>query len=859
MTATERRYAGSRDEIISMEDLDVYGGTFEQMTFKGAMEEDPPILSDYKIITMLVSKEEVAELIKNNVFLKPTRGKWNKDIEAESLASLIALRKAMKKHRMKHAVSFHSNIARAKAFKDNQDIFTKSSKGYGKLDTFHVSGKTPTSQRSRVLENFESSKKALVTNARCLTEGVDVPNIDCVLFADPRRSTIDIVQAVGRALRKAEGKKFGYVIVPILAENTSGKMLEGEAFDTILMTLRALGSNDERIIEYFKAVADGKRTPRGPFGYEIDETIAKKIDVKEFAKEIELKVWSRLAKLSWRPFEEARDFARKLNFTSHKQWGSFITGKMDSSIYGFPPEDLPYGPDSIYSRSGDWAGWEDFLGTTVWSFGKARKFARTLGINSKKDYTSYCLGELEGYDPKPYNLPRNANTVYNDEGWKGWPDFLDYKPTRRERLIEGHYTTFHKARAFVRKLNLKGKADWEKYTKGEFPHLPELPKNIPTGVSGYYKGKGWKSWGDFLGTGTLQTQQRKYMPFREGRKFARSLKLNSGEEWEKYMNGEYPDLPQPPKAFPSGLRNHYINKGWEGWGDWLGTGFIAPHLREYKSYKQARKFAKSLNLKTNKEWQKFCNGEMPEKGSLPNDIPKAVDHKYKDDGFTWGDFLGTGSISSSKRKMRSFREARKFVRKLNLSSQKEWILYRKGDLPRKGKLPLDIPTNPNTVYINEWVSTADWLGTIDQSNFREFLPFNQARKFARRLGLKSTTEWQKFCNGELPEKGSLPNNIPKNPRGKYRNEGWVSMGDWLGTGFVASHLKKYRSFKEARKFARSLNLKTSSEWKMFCNGELPEKSSLPDDIPKKVTNTYKDKGWDGWPDFIGHEARGKKK
>ena len=60
-------------------------------------------------------------------------------------------------------------------------------------------------------------------------------------------------------------------------------------------------------------------------------------------------------------------------------------------------------------------------------------------------------------------------------------------------------------------------------------------------------------------------------------------------------------------------------------------------------------------MKTNKEWTKFCNGEIPEKGTLPNDIPKAPGSKYKGDGFTWGDFLGTSSISSSKRNWRPLR------------------------------------------------------------------------------------------------------------------------------------------------------------------------------------------------------------
>ena len=201
MTATERRYAGQSDTVLSMDNPAIYGETFHLLSFKRALEYDPPILSDYKIISIAVSRDEVAELIRKNVFVKPDKGRWNKEIEADMLASLIALRKAMAKHPIRHAVSFHSSIQRAELFKTHNDAFTRAFPKYGGLETFHVSGKTPTGTRARIIGEFAQTQRALITNARCLTEGVDVPGIDCVLFADPRRSAVDIVQAVGRALR----------------------------------------------------------------------------------------------------------------------------------------------------------------------------------------------------------------------------------------------------------------------------------------------------------------------------------------------------------------------------------------------------------------------------------------------------------------------------------------------------------------------------------------------------------------------------------------------------------------------------------------------------------------------------------
>ena len=92
---------------------------------------------------------------------------------------------------------------------------------YKPIETYHVSGKLPTTKRNDIVQEFAKSDRALITNSRCLTEGVDVPNIDCIVFADPRKSKVDIVQALGRALRKKPGKDWGYVVLPVIYDQTS--------------------------------------------------------------------------------------------------------------------------------------------------------------------------------------------------------------------------------------------------------------------------------------------------------------------------------------------------------------------------------------------------------------------------------------------------------------------------------------------------------------------------------------------------------------------------------------------------------------------------------------------------------------
>jgi len=122
MTATERVYRGKSDQIVSMNDYKIFGDTFQQLSFKKALESNPPILSDYKIVTIAVTKKEIQHLIENNLYVRPDRGLWNDEVEAEMLASAVALRKAIQKYPIKHTVSFHKSIARAKAFQETHNI-----------------------------------------------------------------------------------------------------------------------------------------------------------------------------------------------------------------------------------------------------------------------------------------------------------------------------------------------------------------------------------------------------------------------------------------------------------------------------------------------------------------------------------------------------------------------------------------------------------------------------------------------------------------------------------------------------------------------------------------------------------------
>jgi predicted helicase len=293
MTATERQFKGDSIDILSMDDEDVYGPTIDYLSFKNALEQTPPILCDYKIVTTLVTKAEIKELINSNKFIKSDGKAWSLEADASTFAALITLKKLIKERNIKHVVSFHSSIARSKDFMEMTINAAAHDSKYAALSAFHVSGKDTAGKRSAVLERFVSVSPSLITNARCLTEGVDIPTIDAVLFADPKQSKIDIVQAAGRAMRKYDGKEFGYIIVPIVIDENTDEQL-GNAFSQVINVISALGMSDERIVDEFKAVILGKNRGGNIAEFSVTDTHAE-IEFRQLLSDIDILIWDRLS------------------------------------------------------------------------------------------------------------------------------------------------------------------------------------------------------------------------------------------------------------------------------------------------------------------------------------------------------------------------------------------------------------------------------------------------------------------------------------------------------------------------------------------------------------------------------------
>ena len=305
LTATPRHYKLSKRDkdgdfqVVSMSDQAVYGKVSYRLPFSAAVAAG--IIVPYKVIISLsLNKEVDAELLKRG----STRVRRN-EIQAKWVANQIALKRAIEKTGASKIITFHSRVSLAEDFAgDDARGFKEHVKGF---DVFHVNGGQNAADRKALLEDFKASPRGLITNARCLTEGVDVPAVDMVAFVDPRKSKIDIAQAAGRAMRqsKATNKKLGYIVVPLFIEQKKGeteaKAFTRAGFDEVAEVLGAMLESDDDLVDTIEKMqeARGRGDKFNPRQLrEKIEVIGPAINLERLTQSIDVEILERLG-LSW--------------------------------------------------------------------------------------------------------------------------------------------------------------------------------------------------------------------------------------------------------------------------------------------------------------------------------------------------------------------------------------------------------------------------------------------------------------------------------------------------------------------------------------------------------------------------------
>ena len=280
-TATPRLYtegvkgrAIDRDlEIYSMDDEKIYGPEFYRMSFSEAVEGD--YLTDYKVIILTLKSDQVSEALSDLLAYEKDSGlKLDDAVKLLGCWDALADPQGVLSDRnvtgdqhnpLLRAITFTNTIKSSKMVKTHWPKVVEAARertdsAVGAdllpLEVRHVDGTQNSLDRQEKLGWLQTEGPVsarvcrVLSNARCLTEGVDVPALDAVLFLAPRKSQVDVVQAVGRVMRKAAGKEMGYIILPVVIspdEDPEQALNNNKVFEVVWEVLRALRSHDDRL------------------------------------------------------------------------------------------------------------------------------------------------------------------------------------------------------------------------------------------------------------------------------------------------------------------------------------------------------------------------------------------------------------------------------------------------------------------------------------------------------------------------------------------------------------------------------------------------------------------------------------
>jgi predicted helicase len=291
MTATPRLYsddikskAAQADAVLcSMDDVNLYGKEIYRIGFGEAVERD--LLTDYKVLILTLNDKDVPPAVQRMVADKETE--INTDDASKIIGTINALSKQflgdygvtkeVDPDPMRRAVAFCQNIAVSKKITATYNTATEAYLGSLPADkkeqmvsvaSKHIDGTMSAPQRDELLGWLKAettdNECRILTNVRCLSEGVDVPSLDAVLFLSARNSQVDVVQSVGRVMRKAPGKKYGYIIIPVVvpADVEADKALDdNERYKVVWTVLNALRAHDDRFNATVNKIELNKKKP----------------------------------------------------------------------------------------------------------------------------------------------------------------------------------------------------------------------------------------------------------------------------------------------------------------------------------------------------------------------------------------------------------------------------------------------------------------------------------------------------------------------------------------------------------------------------------------------------------------------
>ena len=414
MTATPRLYSANLkvkakendnvDVLCSMDDANLFGEEFHRLTFNEAVSQG--LLTDYKVLVLTVSEDDIPQDIRENI-----KNQYNaaadkdkiKQLQFDDATKLIGCINGLSKRikgdngitkqqdplMMRRAVAFcqtinptksnpkFSSTQIAKYFSDVCDSYKDSiteeeRKDVVNIKAKHIDGSMDANTRNELVswlkqEADDPQECRVLCNVRCLSEGVDVPALDAVLFLSPRNSEVEVVQSVGRVMRTFKGKNYGYIIIPVIVPNDvtpEDALNDNERFKVVWTILNALRSHDENFNAHVNQINLNKQrppkitvagVPNGSYSigsedaHQASEEEAQYLQSEDVAQQLELRfgalqdgIYARLVekvgdKMYWENWaksvgEIAKKFIDRItllvheNGNAHKYFEDFISG-----------------------------------------------------------------------------------------------------------------------------------------------------------------------------------------------------------------------------------------------------------------------------------------------------------------------------------------------------------------------------------------------------------------------------------------------------------------------------------------------------------------------------------------------------
>jgi len=532
-TATEKIF--KHKSLIGMDNEEYFGKTIDAISFKESI--DKHLIVDYKIIISLFNDVMVQKLLnENKAFFTDAH---DYPVKIRTITSAISAYLSFKKYNIKKIISYHPTIKESILF--TSIIKKLSIDNKLNINCLEISTRLSRREIDNNIKIFQNSDRAIISNVNLLKEGTDINSVDAILFAYPKQSKINIVQAVGRSLRRSKNKNYAHIIIPSFQGNTE----IDRKYHVMIKMLKELKSNNGVMDKTIHKMYNEKYHWISKIDYLFDEISEDKLLIKSLIKKFKLILEEELF-LERFTYKEAMQYCLDNNIKTVSEFKKRVD---------VLPKEMPRFPH--YEYKDEWVSYPIFFSTNRKSirieyatFDETKKYIKDNKLYTKSNW----LNNTKNPD-FPINIPKQPDRYFK----------IKYK-----HLAGFEWMPYKELKKYI-KINLKNKVynkkTWESWGRGDMKGLPKKPINIPSEpIKTYEECKGL---GYLFGTNNTKSNIiNGKMTYEECRKYVltyfKPLGINTQVKYRDFASGKtkYVGLewnPRMPKSPYGSYKNEFIS------------------------------------------------------------------------------------------------------------------------------------------------------------------------------------------------------------------------------------------------------------------------------------------------------------